>query len=278
MKPPVSSPRTAFPTFARRKSAAVIRRAFTLIELREEFSILDSRFSNDQANTSAILRRGSAQSKIENPKSKISRAWRGFTLIELLTVIAIIGILAGILIPVTGVVRDKARSAQCISNLRQLHVGLMLYVNDNKGGFLPVNESSTNKAWWQALYPAYINNRAVFACPKDDTGMSDANWALRFKGAPNGKVSYAGRVTKNGLTQLWGKPFTTFEEPSCSVLLAEYHIADYQLAQYWHCTKVSNQKDLTRAHGGKAGVLLMDGHCKLLDPDSGDFDNLKTDY
>ncbi|MDR1284233.1 MAG: DUF1559 domain-containing protein [Opitutaceae bacterium] len=81
-------------------------------------------------------RRGSAQSKIGNRKSKISRAsraWRGFTLVELLTVIAIIGILAAIIIPTVGKVRKTAKRAVCASNLRQVATACIMYRNDNKG-------------------------------------------------------------------------------------------------------------------------------------------------
>jgi prepilin-type N-terminal cleavage/methylation domain-containing protein/prepilin-type processing-associated H-X9-DG protein len=56
-----------------------------------------------------------------------------FTLIELLTVIAIIGILAAILLPVVGKVRRTASSAQCASHMRQVGLAVQLYAEDNRG-------------------------------------------------------------------------------------------------------------------------------------------------
>ncbi len=70
------------------------------------------------------------------------RTTHAFTLIELLTVIAIIGILASILIPVVAKVRDSARDSVCKSNLRQLHAATLLFANDNNDMFPPDYSSS----------------------------------------------------------------------------------------------------------------------------------------
>jgi len=67
--------------------------------------------------------------KSSHRRHPISRA---FTLIELLTVIAIIGILAAIIIPTVGAVRQTAQAAACTSNLRQIATAVLLYAQDNK--------------------------------------------------------------------------------------------------------------------------------------------------
>ncbi|RRJ95166.1 type II secretion system protein [Opitutaceae bacterium TAV4] len=76
------------------------------------------------------------------------RAVRGFTLIELLTVIAIIGVLAGILIPVVSRVRETARAAACVSVLRQYGVAFNMHAVENKDCF-PTGSSSP--AWFDQL-------------------------------------------------------------------------------------------------------------------------------
>lgn len=91
-----------------------------------------------------------------------------FTLIELLTVIAIIGILAAIIIPTVGSVRETAKASACISNLRQVGLSAILYSNDNKGR-LP-DAGANNDPQWARTLSAYLavpvtRRASVFVCP-----------------------------------------------------------------------------------------------------------------
>ena len=90
---------------------------------------------------------------------------KAFTLIELLVVIAIIAILAAILFPVFAQARDKARSIACLSNTKQLALGVIQYSQDYDE-LLPVagyNAQCRGRWQWQ-IYP-YVKNQQVFTCP-----------------------------------------------------------------------------------------------------------------
>ena len=75
----------------------------------------------------------------------------GFTLIELLTVIAVIGVLVAISIPVVSSVRESGRAAACVSNLRQISVATLSFANDHRGRFpgVGVVPGGNVSAGWQ---------------------------------------------------------------------------------------------------------------------------------
>lgn len=204
------------------------------------------------------------------------RTLRAFTLVELLVVIAIIGVLAALLVPVVGRVRESARVATCSTNMRTLYEATMLYAGEHAGA-LPPNYGSmgvTNTAWWQELFPNYCSDPAVFRCPTDETGFSGAYQVTWTRGGltfPNGKVSYgaAGHlgVATNGDKvdfKAMGKRVTLFPKPAISVLYTEQQNADRRLGETWYANGPRWPSETTYPHGGKAAFVFLDGHVDMM--------------
>ena len=88
----------------------------------------------------------------------------GFTLIELLVVIAIIAILAAILFPVFARAREKARQSSCLSNVKQITMGFMMYLQDYDEKFMRHCWCVGSTCWMYGVQP-YAKNWAMFDCP-----------------------------------------------------------------------------------------------------------------
>ena len=97
---------------------------------------------------------------------------KGFTLIELLVVIAIIAILAAILFPAFARARENARRASCQSNLKQIGLGVVQYIQDYDNAFpLTTAVSQTQVAATSPLQP-YLKSIQLFVCPSDSAAAN----------------------------------------------------------------------------------------------------------
>jgi len=109
-----------------------------------------------------------------------TRSRIAFTLIELLVVIAIIAILAAILFPVFAQARERARQASCLSNQRQLALGVMMYVQDYDDSFpMTANYGGLERTIWSQMVEPYVRNRGVFLCPSAASPGYPSDWNNR---------------------------------------------------------------------------------------------------
>ncbi|WP_309687847.1 DUF1559 domain-containing protein [Armatimonas sp.] len=225
----------------------------------------------------------------------------GFTLIELLVVIAIIAILAAILFPVFAQAREKARQTACLSNLKQIGVGLMMYTQDydevlpgnhtgaphnNQGdagltnaagttnplGFMTpeVAVGSTVVRNWQRDIQPYIKNLQVYLCPnttpRSSFSAGSAYAESNVPGAGNGSYFLNGIVSSKALAAI--------PAPADIVFAQEYKFKT-RVGQVRPCVVTGSTTrfyqfnhpfyDVQHAGGstGGANLLYCDGHAKF---------------
>jgi prepilin-type N-terminal cleavage/methylation domain-containing protein len=156
---------------------------------------------------------------------------RAFTLIELLTVIAIIGILAAILIPVVGKVRQQARQSQGLSNIRQTGMGLITYGTANRRlpGWFDYDTNNNAFRGWTSILGDYLgrttNGRhaAYFYDPLAElptaTDFDGAHWGCNIQLMP--PRNQDGTVQNYGAQGLMYIPVSSVSKPSRVFLLAD---------------------------------------------------------
>jgi prepilin-type N-terminal cleavage/methylation domain-containing protein/prepilin-type processing-associated H-X9-DG protein len=230
-----------------------------------------------------------------------SRAARGFTLIELLTVIAIIGILAAILIPTVGNVRNKARDVQCIANIREWGRAMTLFAADNNGSYViwgrlsgRAGDGETTRHWFQvgannSIYNPYFssqsNDYGTFSfCPSEPIAKANQ---VAGGNSPSYTCFLPVLPSLNGalLPDQGIVPYGRVANPSRTMMLVERYfnpttnqgtttsIGQYGMAMAGVGTdssKWTEYRNFNR-HGDKKqfNAVFMDGHVKKLAWDNG---------
>jgi len=185
---------------------------------------------------------------------------RAFTLIELLVVIAIIGVLAALIFPAYQSMLARADAAKCMSNLKQIGVGLFAFASDNDGVFPiaggeikrgAVDPNTQKPAWTEQLAPYVGNSWKIFQCQSGAKAVAGNKETSYFLGA---RAAYleAGTSTAVRLSKI--------TQPSRLILAGDNLYAGFTVTD---ADKDDYNKNCPFAspppHSGKSNILFADG-------------------
>lgn len=213
---------------------------------------------------------------------------RAFTLIELLVVISIIAILAAILFPVFAQAKAAAQAISCMSNIRQLGMGTLLYTNDNDdsmpnsyygpagvgltGGWIYYSRFPADDGLGPAAFDltqgslyAYIKSTDVIKCPSDQFGKTAGN-----SFAINACMSSPDVATSTGLAIATGADMSSASASSTTAMFVE----EYEETNNRTCKNggsddgwyIFSTNYLSCRHAGSSNVVFADGHAKKTNP------------
>ena len=206
-------------------------------------------------------------------KRHLPRPRSGFTLIELLVVIAIIAILAAILFPVFARARENARRTACLSNMKQIGLGIMQYTQDYDEMYM-ASEGNTNNYALSRIGP-YTKSDQILVCPSA-TSTKTIN-VLKSSGVGTTICSYyvTGSGTPGGTTYAWGLfglpaiSVASVTSPSVTVAMSErsddfedWHIDYSPDASPTGGNSSDANTGVTARHLDGANYLFADGHAK----------------
>ena len=187
------------------------------------------------------------------------RRKHAFTLIELLVVIAIIAILAAILFPVFARARENARRTSCSSNIKQLAMGVMQYVQDYDERYpwmysYYLDSDGVNHAhnWPTLIYP-YVKSNQVYVCPSA-TGIP-SNFSATSDGSIYNDSSYGLNATAFPYDR--GTAMSAIPKPTQLVL-----ICDTEKTGGNPASQALFNGNLTQRHLEGANFSFADGHVK----------------
>jgi prepilin-type N-terminal cleavage/methylation domain-containing protein/prepilin-type processing-associated H-X9-DG protein len=197
----------------------------------------------------------------------------GFTLIELLVVIAIISLLAALLFAAFSRARENGRKTNCLSNMKQLHLGMMQYSDANDetmpltfADFEPANNTwepaKGEKGWMEAIQPK-LQSTQVFNCPSDNSVATASATTSANDYAYNSALAFSSGGQRVPRTM------ADITQPSNTILLLESVPGD---ATNSRPTALNTSGPMTGAnaftdtrlqrHLGGSNLVFVDGHAK----------------
>ncbi len=203
----------------------------------------------------------------------MKRSRAGFTLIKLLVVVAVIAVLAALLFPVFARAREKARQTVCLSNEKQLALGVLMYANDFDEFLPPTDESVAvgNDLLWPDIVNAYVKNAQIRVCPSDVSGENNSYGLNELTFVDMGDAVHPPPAS-----------LSVFVQPTSTVMLGELGtgrpgvLADLSTVRANGYKLTAPDNDLndnadarpSNRHSGFVNVALMDGHAKALRPEA----------
>jgi len=198
----------------------------------------------------------------------------GFTLIELLVVIAIIAILAAILFPVFAQAREKARQSTCLSNFKQIGLGMLMYAQDYDETYPPSrvarpagsSDCVQKVITWKTATLPYVKNFEVYRCPSNTHNREGDETKNAEPTYPTFPISYAvsGSLLHESLVK-GGMTLSAVNEPARYIMLVESNqgCADMGIWALEVASKSWGLKQGFFVHSTKfMQALYLDSHAK----------------